>query len=70
MNTTVIRPVPLTQESFAPYGDVIETAGRKFELINAGNTQKFTDLFKLDVGHENGIARIIFYRVNGTPSTW
>ena len=62
MNTIVIRPVPLTQDVFSPFGQVIETIGKSFDLINAGNTQKFTDLFKLDVSSENGTAQISLYR--------
>ena len=43
----VIRPEPLTQQAFRPFGDVIELEGRHAELINDGNTEKFADLTKL-----------------------
>ena len=50
----VIRPEPLTQQAFLPFGDVIELQGRHAELINGGNTEKFADLTSLvalDGGH-------------------
>jgi ureidoglycolate lyase len=62
MNYKVIRPLPLTRETFAPYGEVIETDGHSFERINAGHTQKFTDLFHLDVSQQQGATQVSLYR--------
>ncbi len=38
---------PLTQESFAPFGDVLEAAG-DFRLINAGLCRRYHDRAQLD----------------------
>ena len=45
---------PLTSESFAPFGNVIETAGAETLLINEGTTQRFHDLAAIDVGADGG----------------
>lgn len=37
-------PVPLTQEAFAPFGDVIETSGNDSYLINNGNCARYNNL--------------------------
>ncbi len=42
MNTLAIEP--LTRAAFAPFGDVIETAGAKQIPINLGTTVRFHDL--------------------------
>lgn len=39
-----LRPVPLTQESFAPFGDVIESSEREVEAMNAEKFERFDDL--------------------------
>jgi len=44
-----LRPLPLTDEAFAPFGDVLEAAG-DFRLINAGLCQRHHDRAKLDFG--------------------
>lgn len=44
-----LRPLPLTAEAFAPFGDVLEAAG-DFRLINAGLCQRHHDRAKLDFG--------------------
>ena len=59
-----IRPEPLTAESFAPFGVVIEmgaTSGAA-EPINEGHTLKFADLLPLDCGDENGRVSVHLYR--------
>jgi ureidoglycolate lyase len=53
---------PLTQEAFAPFGDVIETAGRNHYLINNGSTQRFHHLTDVDTGPEDGKAIISIFR--------
>ena len=40
---------PLTKSAFAPYGDVIETAGSNSFPINNGTTTRFHDLAKVEV---------------------
>ncbi len=45
---------PLTAAAFAPFGDVIETAGRKHYPINAGMAERYSDLARVDVLAEGG----------------
>ncbi|WP_169570222.1 ureidoglycolate lyase [Sneathiella limimaris] len=40
---------PLTKEAFAPYGDVIETSGSDYFLINNGSTRRYHDLAKIEI---------------------
>ena len=54
MNTHRLRPIPLTAAAFAPYGDVIETAGQAPRSINEGTTQRYHDLARIDVAREAG----------------
>jgi len=49
-----LRPAPLTATAFAPYGDVVETAGRDHYPINAGMAERYSDLANIDVGAEGG----------------
>ncbi|OYW86853.1 MAG: hypothetical protein B7Z23_14570 [Pseudomonadales bacterium 32-61-5] len=35
---------PLTKEAFAPFGDVIETEGSEFFMINNGSTRRYHKL--------------------------
>jgi len=45
---------PLTQTSFAPYGDVIECEGHEPIGVNNGMAQRFNDLSKVDTRSANG----------------
>ncbi len=56
----ILRPEPLTQEAFAPFGDVIETRDREFFMINNGSTQRYhrlTDV-QLSSPEDQGIISI------------
>ncbi|HKX57253.1 MAG TPA: ureidoglycolate lyase [Xanthomonadales bacterium] len=57
-----LTPQPLTPEGFAPFGDVIAVSGNTAELINAGHTQKFTDLAGIDTTAEGGRTAVHIYR--------
>jgi ureidoglycolate lyase len=46
-----LRPVPLTAEAFAPFGDVLDTTG-DFRLINANLCRRYHDRAKMDFGPE------------------
>ncbi|WP_313741525.1 ureidoglycolate lyase [Pseudomonas sp.] len=46
MRTLTIEP--LTQEAFAPFGDVIETDGRDHFMINNGSTRRYHQLATVD----------------------
>jgi len=41
---------PLTREAFAPFGQVIEMAGAHHYTINAGMTERYHDLAKIELG--------------------
>lgn len=56
-----LRPEPLTREAFAPFGDVIEAsdAARHYS-INAGSTERYHDLARLEAGPEGQLIVSIF----------
>ncbi|MCB1902238.1 ureidoglycolate lyase [Cognatazoarcus halotolerans] len=58
---------PLTREAFAPFGEVIEAseAAQHF-TINAGNTERYHDLAKVEPGPEGRVIVSIF---RGQPRT-
>lgn len=67
VRTLRLRPVPLTRESFAPFGDVIETEGRAHVTINDGYAERYTDLARIDVEAEDGQIRVnIFHALPRT----
>lgn len=41
---------PLTRAAYAPFGEVIETAGAQHYPINAGMTERYHDLAKVELG--------------------
>ena len=60
-----LTPKPLTAAAFAPYGQVIETAGHTPMVINQGTTERFHDLAAVDAAEGNGRALINIFR--GSP---
>ena len=60
--TKVLRPRALDKDSFAPFGDVIETEGARSFLINNGTTERFHDLCRIDVAAEGGHALLSVFR--------
>lgn len=58
----VLKPEYLTQEAFAPFGDVIETEGRDSFPINYGSTQRFHRLAEVQTGPDDGKAIISVFR--------
>lgn len=48
MRTVPIHP--LTRETFAPFGQVIETDGAQHYPINKGMTERFHDLARIELG--------------------
>lgn len=44
-----LKLLPLTQEAFSPYGDVIETQGNDFFHINNGQTERYHDLAFVEI---------------------
>ena len=45
-----LRTEPLTREAFAPFGQVIETAGAHHYPINSGNCERYHDLARVELG--------------------
>ena len=58
---------PLTRAAFAPFGDVIETAGARHYPINEGTTERFHDLARVDVAAEGGRPLINIFRTLPAP---
>lgn len=56
-----LRPIPLTQELFAPFGDVIETAGRQHFTINDGYAERYSDLANIDLDERAGRIRLSIF---------
>lgn len=52
MTPQALRIEPLTREVFAPFGDVIETAGATTFPINAGTTTRYHDLAQVELAGE------------------
>ena len=57
-----LHPAPLDGAAFAPFGDVIEAAGRDSLSINAGTTDRFDDLARVNVSREGGRPLISIFR--------
>ena len=57
-----ITTEPLTREAFAPFGQVIETAGANHYPINAGRTERFHDLAKVELAGVHARALISIFR--------
>ena len=63
MTTPVpLRIEPLTRAAFAPFGEVIETAGAERRTINEGTAERFHALARADVSAENGTAILSIFR--------
>jgi ureidoglycolate lyase len=60
----VITAQPLTRETFAEFGEVIEAAGEHYP-INAGKAERFHALVTADARGPNG--KIVISIVKGTP---
>ncbi len=58
--TTTLKLQPLTSEAFAPFGDVIETAGEVDKYINQGKCARYHDRAVLDF--QNGRAGISVFQ--------
>ncbi|RRV05619.1 ureidoglycolate lyase [Pseudomonas sp. v388] len=58
---------PLTKEAFAPFGDVIETAGSAHFMINNGSTQRFHRLAEVDTALPDDKAIISIFRAQALP---
>lgn len=50
MQDRLIRIEPLTPQAFAPFGQVIQTEGARHYPINAGMTERYHDLARVELG--------------------
>ena len=66
MSNITLNIEPLTQESFAPFGDVIETQGRDWFPINGGNTERYHALGDVQIDE---IGKPIISIFRATPLT-
>ncbi|MCH7337192.1 ureidoglycolate lyase [Acinetobacter sp. NIPH 2699] len=67
MHEKNIQIQPLTQENFAPFGDVIEKSGKDFIPINQGLTERYHALSLAQVSGENvAVAMSIFHNLFAT----
>lgn len=57
----LIQAKALTREAFQPFGDVLETDGSPAQMINFGNTQKFSKLAEVTTA-DGGFAQLSIYR--------
>lgn len=66
MNQLILKPEPLTQAAFKPFGDVIEvnstTTGATPLMINNGNTERYDQLARVECLGENASAAINIFR--------
>ncbi len=62
MNEKIIKPIPITKENFAKYGDMISTEDIKPLEINNGYAKRYDGIANLNTSSDNGEATIcIFY---------
>jgi ureidoglycolate lyase len=54
MRGNELKPLPLTAERFAPYGDVIAASSEVKEAMNEARFDRFNDLARLDVDATSG----------------
>jgi len=62
-----LTPSPLNKQTFAPFGDVIETQNAMEISINEGTTTRFHDLAKVDTGADDGRPLISIFRGQPRP---
>ncbi|MEH6368367.1 MAG: ureidoglycolate lyase [Pseudomonas marincola] len=52
---------PLSKEAFAPFGDVIETEGREYFMINNGSTRRYHKLAEVETAQPDDKAIISIF---------
>jgi ureidoglycolate lyase len=67
VSAIVIAAVPLTAAAFAPFGNVIETAGHTARIINEGTSERFDDLAPVDVLANGGRPLISIFKATPRP---
>jgi ureidoglycolate lyase len=69
MSGVTLRPVPITTERFAPYGDVIHAAPATVQAMNDARFERFDDLARVDVDETEGGRVAISIARSKTPTT-
>lgn len=59
-----IKIEPLTKEAFAPFGDVIETEGSDFFMINNGSTRRYHKLATVQLAEAEDQAIMSIFRAD------
>ncbi|HYD18584.1 MAG TPA: ureidoglycolate lyase [Patescibacteria group bacterium] len=68
MTRRIIKPEPLTAESFKPFGDVLETGtARELRHINYGNTERYHSIASLDLLQDGGKPLVSIFRSKPLP---
>lgn len=62
MSTITLQPVPISEERFAPFGDVIAASAQSRQPMNDARFERFDDLASVDVGDNTGSAAISIAR--------
>ncbi len=58
---------PLTKDAFAPFGEVIETAGSDYFMINNGSTRRYHRLATVQTAQPEDRAIISIFRAQALP---
>lgn len=69
MTRAVIKPVPITAERFAPYGDLIHASAATRAAMNDARFERYHDLANVDVASAGGRTAISIARCR-TPATF
>lgn len=64
----VLKPLPLTAERFAPFGDVIETSATSVQGMNDARFERFDDLADIDIDSGDGGQVAISIARSKTPT--
>ncbi len=63
----LVPVAPLSRSAFAPFGDVVETAGRAHRRINDGFAERYDDLAAIDVAAGGGRPLLSIFRATPWP---
>ena len=66
--THALKIEPLTRESFAPFGDVIDVDGAAHITINQGFAQRCDGQAKIDVASEGGAVNVSLFTAQPRPA--
>ena len=61
MNEKIIKPIPITKENFAKYGDMISTKDIKPLEINNGYAKRYDGIANLNTSSDNGETTISIF---------